>query len=600
MAQTLPADDFDMNAETLTSLTGKVWRFRNYNERLAQSLAQEHKLEPLVAAVLAGRNIPQEKIGAFLEPKLRDFLPDPFVFLDMDKAANRIADAVQNKEKVALFGDYDVDGATSTALMTRFLRHFGLDPTIHIPDRLLEGYGPNVPAFQQFVNDKHTLIITLDCGVVAYDPLRVASENNVDVVVLDHHMGAPELPQATAIVNPNRLDEKAGYTYMAAVGVTFVTLIAVCQILRQRNIDVPDLREWLDLVALGTVCDVVPVVDLNRAFVAQGLKIMGYRNNQGLRALADVVGLDQTPTSYHAGFMLGPRINAGGRIASSTLGVRLLSSTCPHDTLQIAQQLDDLNKERQAIEKHSVEEAMGMVAREPEKFSHIIVLASRDWHPGVIGLIAARVKEQYQRPTCALAIDENGKAKASGRSIGGFDLGALVLKARMEGFVKEGGGHAMAAGFSLAENDIPALHEFFHGEMLKQYGDALPAPEIAIDARLALNAIQMPVVKQLQMLEPFGPGNAAPKLLLSPVRLQRVDVVKEKHLRLNVSDMAGQQRVGIMMFNQGSTPLHQKLSNISPYQQIALLGTLKLSTWQGRDQAQFIADDIALLEDANG
>lgn len=590
----------DAGDDFLTSLTGKRWRFRKVDQVKAQKLAQDHGLQPLVASILNARGFTNEQVEKHLHPKLRDWLPDPFSFRDMDKAVARIISAIEQKEKIALFGDYDVDGATSTALMARFLRFFGLAPTVHIPDRLLEGYGPNVNAFKEFIANHHTLIITLDCGVVAYEPLKFAAEHNTDVVVLDHHMAAPELPPAVAIVNPNRIDEKAGFNYLAAVGVTFVTLVAVCQRLKEKNIDVPDLREWLDLVALGTVCDVVPLVDLNRALVAQGLKIMSHRKNTGLSALADITGLDQAPTGYHMGFVYGPRINAGGRIANSSLGVELLSSDCIQTTGKIAQQLDDLNKERQAIERHSVEEAMGMVAREIDKHTHMIVLSHKEWHPGVIGLIAARLKEHYQRPTCIIALDANGKGKASGRSITGIDLGALVIKARMNGLILEGGGHAMAAGFSISEENISALHEFFQDELRKEFGPQLPPPEIMIDSVLAPHGVQLPVVKQLQMLEPFGAGNASPKLLLSPVRLQRVDIVKEKHLRLNITDIAGQQRIGVMLFGQAQTPLHQALNAINPQQQISILGSLKLNSWQGREEAQFIADDIAVVGESNG
>jgi single-stranded-DNA-specific exonuclease len=582
-------DDF------LISLTGKRWRFRKIDQTLAQKLAQTHHLQPLVANVLTARGFTSDKVDKFLDPKLRDWLPDPMQFRDMDKAVARIIQAIENKEKVALFGDYDVDGATSTALMARFLRYFGLEPTLHIPDRLLEGYGPNIPAFREFIEQQHTLIITLDCGVLAFEQLKFAAENKTDVVVIDHHMAAPELPPAVAVVNPNRLDEKTGFGYLAAVGVTFVTLVAVCQALKKKEIDTPDLREWLDLVALGTVCDVVPLVDLNRALVAQGLKIMSHRKNTGLAALGDIAGVDQAPTGYHMGFIYGPRINAGGRIANSSLGVELLSSDCIETTGKIAQTLDDLNRERQEIERHSVDQAMGMIAREIENHTHMIVLAHQDWHPGVIGLIAARLKEQYQRPTCIIALDKNGKGKASGRSITGIDLGALVIKARMNGLITEGGGHGMAAGFSVAKENISALHEFFQNELRQQFGPQLPPPEILIDGVLALHGVQLGVIKQLQMLEPFGMGNASPKLLLSPVRLQRVDVVKEKHLRLNITDSAGQQRLGMMLFGQAQTALHQALNAISPQQQISVLGSLKINNWQGREEAQFIADDIAVI-----
>ena len=586
--------------EFMISLSGKKWRFRTADHRLAQTLAQNHNLQPLVANILAARGFGIDKVEQHLNPKLRDWLPDPFQFKDMDKVVARIIQAIENKEKVALFGDYDVDGATSTALMARFLRFFGLQPTLHIPDRLLEGYGPNIPAFREFIEQQHTLIITLDCGVVAFEPLKFAAENNIDVLVLDHHMASPELPPAVGIINPNRLDEKTGFGYLAAVGVTFITLVAACQKLKEKNIAVPDLREWLDIVALGTVCDVVPLVDLNRALVAQGLKIMSHRKNHGLSALADVAGIDQAPNGYHMGFVYGPRINAGGRIANSSLGVQLLCSLDTEETAKIAQTLDDLNRERQAIEKNSVEEAMGIVARDIDKFTHAIVLSHRDWHPGVIGLIAARLKEHYQRPTCIIALDANGKGKASGRSITGIDLGALVIKARMNGIISEGGGHAMAAGFSIAQENIDQLHQFFQSELITQFGPQLPPPEIMIDGILAVNGVQMPVVKQLQMLEPFGAGNASPRLLLSPVRLQRIDIVKEKHLRLTITDASGQQRISVMLFGQANTAMHQALGLISSQQKIAILGSLKLNSWQGREEAQFIADDIAIVEEANG
>lgn len=597
LAQPAPDALVKTDNDGMISLSGKKWRFRPVDQRLSQTIAQQHQLQPLIAHILAARGFGIDAIEQHLNPKLRDWLPDPFQFKDMDKVVARIIQAIQQKQKVALFGDYDVDGATSTALMARFLRFFGLNPTLHIPDRLLEGYGPNIPAFREFIEQGHHLIITLDCGVLAFAPLNFAAENGIDVLVLDHHMAAPELPPAVGIVNPNRLDEKTGFSYLAAVGVTFVTLVAVCQKLKEQNIAVPDLREWLDIVALGTVCDVVPLVELNRALVAQGLKIMSHRRNQGLSALGDVAGVDQAPNGYHMGFVYGPRINAGGRIANSSLGVQLLCSTDTDESGRIAQTLDDLNRERQAIEKNSVEEAMGMVARDIDKFSHVIVLSHRDWHPGVIGLIAARLKEQYQRPACIIAIDANGKGKASGRSITGVDLGALVLKARMNGLILDGGGHAMAAGFSVAEDGIDALHQFLQGELIAQFGPQLPPPEIMIDGVLAVSGVQLPVIRELQKLEPFGSGNASPRLLLSPVRLQRIDIVKEKHLRLHITDASGQQRISVMLFGQGQSAMHQILNTIPSQQKIAILGSLKINAWQGREEAQFIADDIALVND---
>lgn len=587
--------DADLTAP-IVSLSGKHWRLRKDNPRLAQQIAQQHSLDPVVAQILAARNFVCDEVPRYLQPRLRDWMPDPFFFKDMDKAVDRILRAILNKEKVAVFGDYDVDGATSSALMMRFLRHMGLEPTLYIPDRMTEGYGPNIAAFRMLQESGHTLVISLDCGVVAFDTMQDAAKNNLDVVIIDHHMAAPELPPACAIVNPNRLDETAGFRYLAACGVTFMTLVAISQKLREKNLTPPDLMGMLDLVALGTVCDVVPLIGLNRAFVAQGLKVMAQRGNKGLRALADRANLSEAPTAYHAGFILGPRINAGGRIAVSQLGAVLLSTDDENTVLEIADKLEHINRERQEVEKHSVEEALGIVARDSSAFSHAIVLAHREWHPGVIGLIASRLKEQYQRPTCIIAIDKDGKGKASGRSISGVDLGALVLKARMQGLILEGGGHAMAAGFSLQDHQIPALQEFFNAELKAQFGDNLPTPEIQVDAQLAPAGVNLNVVKQLQQLEPFGAENSSPKMMLSPVRLERTTIIKEKHLRLHITDSNNIQRLEVMLFNATTSPIYQKLQQISPQQKIALVGSLKNNSWQGRNQAQFIADDVAVLE----
>lgn len=580
----------------IVSLSGKHWRLRPGNDRLMQQIMQQAGLEPVVAQILAARGFTIDQIPSYLQPKMRDLMPDPFSFKDMDKAVARILQAIGAREKVAVFGDYDVDGATSSALMMRFLRFVGLEPTLYIPDRVTEGYGPNVKAFQMLHESGHTLIITLDCGVVAFEPMKYAADNKLDVVILDHHMAAPELPPAVAIVNPNRLDESGGFRYLAACGVTFMTLVALTQKLRDKNIEPPNLIDYLDLVALGTVCDVVPLIDLNRAFVSQGLKIMAGRKNTGLRALCDRANLEGKPTAYHAGFVLGPRINAGGRISVSQLGATLLSTEDANTAIEISEQLEQLNRERQELEKRSVEEAIGIVARDDSAFTHAIVLASRDWHPGVIGLIASRLKEQYQRPTCIIALDENGKGKASGRSITGVDLGALVLKARMEGLILEGGGHAMAAGFSLHDHQIPALLKFFTDELTKQYGPMLPPPEIAVDAALAMKGVNLNVVRQLEQMEPFGANNSSPKLMLSPVRLERIDIVKEKHLRLHLTDDSNLQRLDVMYFGAANGPVHRDLLKIGPQQRIALVGSLKNNSWQGRDKAQFIADDIALVE----
>lgn len=594
---TIKTNDSMVSIPQFHSIIGRNWCQRSCDQRNAQHLAQQHDLDPIIANILIARGFTSETVESYLQPKLRDLMPHPFILKDMEKAVQRIAHAIINKQKIAIFGDYDVDGATSSALLLRYIRHFGLSPTLYIPDRMTEGYGPNINAFSMLINDDHDLIISVDCGIVAFEPMALAHQRGVDVVILDHHQPSAELPLAHAIVNPNRLDETQEYGYLAACGVTFMTLVGLSQVLRDtHHLSTPDLLNYLDLVALGTVCDVVPLISLNRALVTQGLKILSKQQNIGLRALSNIAGIEGKISAYHLGFIMGPRINAGGRISTSHLGATLLSTEDENTAIDIAQELEQLNLERQIIEKSAIEEAIGMVTKYEEQFTHMIMLAHRQWHPGVIGLVASRLKEQFQKPTCIIALDKNGKGKASGRSIQGIDLGALVLNAKNENKLIEGGGHAMAAGFSVQEDQIESLHRFFTDALEKKFGKTLPTPEIMYDGYLSLSGITLALAQQLDRMEPFGAGNAAPKLVLSPVYLDRISVIKEKHLRLAITDESRLKTHDIMLFNQAGSLLHSTLHNINPQQKLALVGSLKVNSWQGREKAQFIADDIALME----
>ena len=443
------------------SLTGRRWvaRLDEGEARNAMTIAQRHALPDIVARVLAGRGVAADEVPNFLDPALKRLLPDPSVLTDMDKAAGRIADAVVAGEPIAVFGDYDVDGATSSALFARYLRSVGRDPVIYIPDRLFEGYGPNTEALKSLANAGARLVVCVDCGSTSHQALADGRAMGLDIVVIDHHQLGAELPPAVAVVNPNRQDDLSGLGHLAAVGVTFLTLVAVNRLLRARGWFAsraePELLQWLDLVALGTVCDVVPLVGLNRAFVAKGLLAMARRANRGLAALADAARLGGPVAPYHLGFLLGPRINAGGRIGDAALGARLLASDDPAECERLAAELDRLNRERQAIETAMLEEATAEAAAEigDGEGPSVLVTASERWHPGVVGLIASRLKDRFHRPAVAIALQPNGVGSGSGRSVAGVDLGHAVRRAVERGILVKGGGHAMAAGLTVEKGE---------------------------------------------------------------------------------------------------------------------------------------------------
>ncbi len=583
------------------SVKGKKWRWLDADARTSLAIQQRHKLSPLTASLLAGRGVALDHVEAFLQPRLRDFLPDPMHLLDMDKAIPRLVTAIQNNEKIVIFGDYDVDGITSTSLMWRYLHALGINATRYLPDRILEGYGPNSEAVDQLVASGHTLMLCLDCGITAFEPLAHAKEMGLDVIVIDHHQGEAQLPEAIAVVNPNRIDEDSSCKHLAAVGVTFLTLVALNSALKKTDParTIPNLMQWLDLVALGTVCDVMPLRDINRAFVVQGLKVLAMRQQAGLCALMDQVKLDQMPTTYHAGFVLGPRLNAAGRIASSHLGAELL---CTHDPIiaqALALQLDDNNRQRQDMERSQLEHALGLVAGELDNHDPIICIGHTDYHAGIIGLLASRLKEQFQRPAIAMTYDGD-YAKASARSMTGIDLGQLVLRARQQGLIIQGGGHAMAAGFKVMRSKISELHDFLKLTIRDHLKGERLVETVTVDGIITCHGATLQLAQEMELLEPFGQGNPTPKLVIKNLRIQGFDVIKDKHLRVYGVDDGG-LRLTSMVFNAIGTPLGNALQKAMQQKELLhVMGTLRVNQWQGRSSAQFTIEDAAFASDLTG
>ena len=587
------------------SLTGRAWVSRLADDRLALAISQREGLPEIVARVLAGRGVAPEDCAAYLNPSLKNLLPDPSSLLDMDAAARRVADAIMHGEKVAVFGDYDVDGATSSALLKRFFKAAGHDIRIYIPDRIREGYGPNAPALMELRDDGYKLVVTVDCGTMAHKVLGLAADAGLEIIVIDHHQAEPALPPALALVNPNRLDDTSGQGTLAAVGVAFLFLVAINRALRDggwyATHDEPDLLALLDLVALGTVCDVVPLVGLNRAYVAQGLRVLARRGNIGLKALADVSRLEGTPAAYHLGFLLGPRVNAGGRVGRADLGARLLTTSDTGEAAAIAAELDRLNKERQAIEAQVLEEALAQVdmalgASRRNASPPVILAASKGWHPGVIGIVAARLKERYERPAIVVALDGKGEGKGSGRSIQGVDLGRAVTAALESGLLVNGGGHAMAAGLTVREDKLEDLTEFLESRLA---GDVLTASEskaLRLDGALSARGANRALYDLLEQAGPYGAGNPEPRFALPAMRIAHVDLVGGAHVRCTLTGEDG-ARLKAIAFRAAETPLGKALLDRGTGS-IHVAGRLKADDWRGRHDVQFNIEDAVLTRDA--
>lgn len=576
-------------------------RLDDRTAREAQAIAGTEGISEVLARIIASRGADVHSAAAFLAPKLRDAMPDPSVLVDMNRAATRLAKAVEAREMVAIFGDYDVDGACSAALLGEYLTGFGLTPILHIPDRITEGYGPNSDAIRLLREKGATLLVCVDCGTSGHEPLAEAKRLGMDVLVLDHHQAPEVLPSVDALVNPNRLDDLSGLGHLCAAGVTFLTLVALNRMLREKGKAVPDLIPALDLVALATVADVVPLIGLNRAFVAQGLKVMRNRQRIGLVALADVARLDAEPEAWHLGFLLGPRINAGGRIGDSGLGARLLMTQSPDEARDIAARLDLLNRERQAVEEgmlaEAEEEALRLAGMD-EAGHAVLVVAGERWHPGIVGIVAGRIKERFQRPAFAIArgageFGEGEFATGSGRSIAGVDLGAAVRAAVDAGILVKGGGHAMAAGVTLAPEKIADFAAFLEERLAPAITASREADSLMIDAALTAESLTPDFVADLARAGPFGQGNPEPVIVLPAHKLIDVREIKATHLKLTFLSPGG-GRIEAMAFRAGGRPLGDALVKARGHT-VHLAATAGRDTWGGKPRVSLRVLDIALV-----
>src|SRR5712671_6832896 len=579
------------------SICGRRWRMREADPGVAAAIAERHGLPEIVGRLLAQRGIGIDDAPGFLAPRLREQLPDPLHLRDMDRAVARLLRAVRDGEPIVVFGDYDVDGATAAALLLRFFAAVGARASVYVPDRMREGYGPNAPALLRLKAEGAAVVVTVDCGATAHEPLAAATEAGLDVIVVDHHVTEPLLPRALAVINPNRLDEDSPHGVLAAVGVAYLLVVALNRALREagwyRDRPEPDLLQWLDLVALGTVCDVVPLSGINRALVAQGLRVARHAANPGLKALAAVAAKNGPIDAYQLGFVLGPRVNAGGRIGAADLGARLLSTDDPAVAAELAQRLDGYNRERREIEARTLQAAIALVESTPQAPA-LVFAAAEGWHPGVIGIVAARLKERYERPACVVALAD-GIGKGSGRSVPGLALGPAVIAARQAGLLINGGGHAMAAGFTVAADRIEALREFLAERLGDGIEGAPPVPELAIDGALSAGGAQGGLIGHLDALAPYGAANPEPRFAFPGIRVAHVEPVGTGHLRCSLADALGEGRLAAIAFRAAETPLGAFLA-ASRGRAIHLAGHLRRDDYRGGDAVQLVIDDAAPVE----
>ncbi|TIX90023.1 single-stranded-DNA-specific exonuclease RecJ [Rhizobium sp. P44RR-XXIV] len=573
------------------SVSGNRWvsRLDQAGQNRALAIAQVHGLPELIARVLAGRGVGIDEAMAFLDPTIRSLMPDPYLLTDCEKAAQRLLRAIKTGETVAIFGDYDVDGASSSALLYRFLTHFGVPASIYIPDRIFEGYGPNPNAINQLIDNGATLIVTVDCGSTSFEALEAARTRNIDVVVIDHHQVAHELPPCHALVNPNREDDLSGQGHLCAAGVVFLVLVAALKQLREvgdARVRSLDLLAWLDIVALATVCDVVPLKGLNRAYVVKGLIAARHQGNPGLAALFRKAGLGGPVTPYHFGFLIGPRINAGGRIGDAALGARLLTLDDTSEAETIAAKLDELNRDRQLMEAAMLQEAEGEALAEYGNGdgASVIITARENWHPGIVGLIASRLKDKFRRPAFAIAFDSSGKGTGSGRSINGFDMGRMVRAAVDAGLLVKGGGHAMAAGLTVERSNLGKLRAFFTEKAEKQVAGLVANETLKIDGALGASGATVELIDRLETAGPYGSGHPQPIFALPSHRLRDSRLVGQSHIKVTLEAQDG-GRVDGIAFRAAETPLGELLMS-SRGAQLHVAGTLGADHWQGSRRVQ--------------
>ena len=577
------------------SLSGKNWILKKYSEEELSFIKDNFSLDEITSKLLSIRKIKKEDVASFLNPSIKNFLPNPNNLLDMDKSTNRTVEAIINKEKIGIFGDYDVDGATSTALLGNYFSELNLEYEVYIPDRKKEGYGPTIESFKELIKNNVKIIFTVDCGTLSFDAINFANKNNIDVIVLDHHQSEIKLPSAFSIVNPNRLDDNSDLHFLCAAGVSFMFLVSLNRELRSREwfnqnkLLEPNLMNYLDLVSLGTVCDVVPLIGLNRAIVKQGLKVIKSKKNLGLKTLLDICKIDTSPSVYHLGYMLGPRINAGGRVGKCSHGANLLLNKDPKLSFKLASELDQFNKERQILEKDLLQK----ITNETKNYLNdpVLILSGANWHEGVIGIVAARLKDKFNKPVIIISLDGN-IGKGSARSIVGFDIGSVIISATQEKILLKGGGHKMAGGFSVKVENIEDLRNFVI-KKFKNINENLSAKKpLLLDSVISPSAVNLNFYEKIALLSPFGSGNPEPKFVIEDLKTINGKIVGEKHIK---SILIGKDGTTIksIAFNATENDLGSYLLKKNN-KSFNIAGKLSLNEWRGQSNVEFIIDDISV------
>ena len=573
------------------SYSGNKWSLRSKNEELISSIQKDSKIDYITARIIAGRKIDLADVQDFLNPSLRKLLPDPSSMQDMDKAAKIIFNAIKGNKKITIFADYDVDGATSAAQLVKWARNFEVELEIYVPDRIREGYGPSIEAFNHLKKNGSDLVITVDCGAAAYSALVAAQALDLSIVVIDHHLMDADIPPAEALVNPNRIDDSSKLNYLAAAGVTFMLLVALNREARAQNFkNIPDLFDYLDLAALGTICDVVPLKGLNRAIVKQGLKVFSRESNIGLKSLMFETNTKSPITPYHCGFVLGPRINAGGRIGKANIGAELLSTENRQLAIKYAQELDRVNLERRILQDKILDEAL-LKTLSMHKTNSVLVVSMEGWHPGVIGIVAGRLKERFNKPVIVIGIDENGIGKGSGRSIQGIDLGNEIKKLYEKGLLISGGGHEMACGLTIENKYIKTFHEILERNLSDRINSIRSKFSIKIDALLNISAVNMDLINSINQIGPYGSGNPTPTFAFAELRVAYADRVKGGHIRCNFEDKNGQRIKGIC-FRAEELGFEEILLN-ERNRYLHIVGTLKENTWNGHTSIDLQVIDVS-------
>ena len=577
------------------SVTGKNWILKKFDQEKIIYLKDNFSLDEITAKLLVLRNIKKEDIKSFLNPSIKNFLPNPNTLLDMEKSSLRTLKAISNKEKIGVFGDYDVDGATSTALLGRYFDELKLNYEIYIPDRKTEGYGPSIKAFKQLIENNVKIIFTVDCGTLSFEAIDYAKKMNIDVIVLDHHQSEINLPNAYSVINPNRIDDKSNLQYLCAAGVTFMFLVSINKHLRLNDwfnknlIEEPNLINYLDLVSLGTVCDVVPLIGLNRAIVKQGLKILKAKKNLGLKTLLDICKIEVNPSIYHLGYILGPRINAGGRVGKCSHGANLLLNSDPKEVYRLATELNQYNNERKMLEKDLVEKIL--VKSQVNLKDPVLILEGKNWHEGIIGIVAARLKDKFNKPTIIISINGN-VGKASARSIIGFDIGSAIIAATQEKILLKGGGHKMAGGFSINISNIEKFKQFIFRKFKKINESLSEKKPLFLDSKIAPSAVNLEFYDKVNVLSPFGSGNPEPKFIVEDLKPMNSKIVGDKHIK---SVLIGPEGTSLktIAFNATDSELGAYLLKKNN-KTFNIAGKLSLNEWKGQKNVEFIIDDISV------